>query len=223
MTAVTFLSVLSISMGQMVVALLMIVLGMLVFIFIWKDKRFPLTRQKKRKIPHCDRKDSYLSMDCEMVGVGPQGRKSALARVSIVNWDLEVIFDTYVQVMDRVTDYRTPVSGIRKKDLIGGMNFRLCRQRVESILRGKVIIGHGLENDFNALRYIHPPNMIRDTSQYRPLQRLGVESGKWQSRKLRDLVKEYLGNHTFQQGEHDSIHDAKAVMELYHLFYREWE
>ena len=29
----------------------------------------------------------YLALDCEMVGVGPEGREDALARVSLVNFD----------------------------------------------------------------------------------------------------------------------------------------
>jgi DNA polymerase III epsilon subunit-like protein len=180
-----------------------------------------LQRQGERKIPHNDQKDQYVSIDCEMVGVGPNGRKSALARVSIVDWNLELVFDTYVQVMDRVTDYRTHVSGIRKKHLKGAMNFRLCRERVEALLRGKILVGHGLENDFAALRYIHPEEMVRDTSQYQPLQRF--DCGKWKSRKLKHLVQQYLGKEDFQQGEHDSIHDARAVMELYHIFHNEWK
>jgi RNA exonuclease 4 len=55
-------------------------------------------------------------MDCEMVGVGQQ-RLSVLARVSIVNSKNETIFDTYVKVEEKVTDYRTEVSGIRAEHI----------------------------------------------------------------------------------------------------------
>jgi RNA exonuclease 4 len=182
-----------------------------------------MTKKRSSRIPDNVDKAKYLAMDCEMVGIGPNGKQSALARVSIVDWDLKVIFDTYVQVMDRVTDYRTHVSGIRKKHLKGpnAMNCRKCRETVAALLQDKVIVGHGLENDFDALNLIHPNDQIRDTSLYRPLQRF--DSGKWRSKKLRELVQYYLGVDDFQQGEHDSIHDARAVMELYHIFYHEWE
>lgn len=182
-----------------------------------------MNRKCSSIIPENDDKAKYVAMDCEMVGVGPNGRRSALARVSIVDWDLQVILDTYVQVMDRVTDYRTHVSGIRKKHLKGpnAMNFRKCRQTVVELLQNKILIGHGLENDFDALRLNHPNDQVRDTSLYRPLQRL--DSGRWRPRKLRELVQNYLGADDFQLGEHDSVHDAKAVMELYHIFYHEWE
>lgn len=177
--------------------------------------------RKKRCVPPNDQKVLYLAIDCEMVGIGPTGRQSALARVSVVNWDLELVFDTYVQAMDRVTDYRTHVSGIRKKDLKGAMTFRKCRELVVELVQGKIVVGHGLENDFDALRYIHPQNQVRDTSQYQPLQRF--DSGRWKARKLKQLVQQYLGNDDFQQREHDSIHDARAVMEIFHLFFKGWE
>jgi RNA exonuclease 4 len=188
-----------------------------------KHLYFRLIKKRRSRIPDYVRKAEYVAIDCEMVGIGPNGKQSALARVSIVDWDLKVIFDTYVQVMDRVTDYRTHVSGIRKKHLKGpnAMNCRKCREFVAELLQDKVVVGHGLENDFDALNLIHPDAQIRDTSLYQPLQRF--DSGRWRPKKLRELVQHYLGADDFQKGEHDSIHDAKAVMELYHLFYHKWE
>jgi RNA exonuclease 4 len=47
-----------------------------------------------------------------MVGVGPEGKSSILARVSIVNYYGEVLMDKYVTPTERVVDYRTFVSGI---------------------------------------------------------------------------------------------------------------
>ena len=52
-----------------------------------------------------------------MVGVGPEGLDSAVARVTICNWAEKVILDTFVKVPVEVTDYRTFVSGIEAKDL----------------------------------------------------------------------------------------------------------
>ncbi|KAJ2745364.1 3'-5' exonuclease, partial [Coemansia sp. BCRC 34301] len=47
----------------------------------------------------------YLAIDCEMVGAGYKGSRSMLARVSIVNYYGHVVFDTYVQPLEPVTDY----------------------------------------------------------------------------------------------------------------------
>lgn len=62
----------------------------------------------------------YVAIDCEMVGVGEGGIASALARVSLVNYHGAVLLDTYVKPMERVTDYRTFVSGIEPKHLKDG-------------------------------------------------------------------------------------------------------
>ena len=47
-----------------------------------------------------------LSLDCEMVGVGPDGTRSALARVCIVNEQGNVLLDVHCKPKERVTDYR---------------------------------------------------------------------------------------------------------------------
>ena len=60
-----------------------------------------------------------MALDCEMVGVGSNGRESALARCSVVDEQGKVLYDRHVQVDERVTDFRTKYSGVRAKDLNG--------------------------------------------------------------------------------------------------------
>ena len=55
-----------------------------------------------------------------MVGVGPNGSESSLARVSMVNYHGHIILDEYVKQKEKVTDYRTQWSGIREKDMVKG-------------------------------------------------------------------------------------------------------
>lgn len=55
-----------------------------------------------------------------MVGVGPEGIESTLARVSIVNYHGAVMLDKFVRPREKVTDYRTWVSGVREEDLRNG-------------------------------------------------------------------------------------------------------
>lgn len=55
-----------------------------------------------------------------MVGVGPFGLESALARVTIVNYVGEVVLDEFVRPQEQVTDWRTHVSGVRKEDMEHG-------------------------------------------------------------------------------------------------------
>ena len=66
-------------------------------------------------------------MDCEMVGAGTDGRKSLLARVSIVNHYGVKLYDKFVAPTEKVTNYRTKVSGIRPEDLENGKeNMIIC-------------------------------------------------------------------------------------------------
>ena len=47
-------------------------------------------------------KSRYLALDCEMVGIGTEGKKSVLARASLVDWEGQTVLDTFVQVPTRV-------------------------------------------------------------------------------------------------------------------------
>ena len=62
-----------------------------------------------------------IALDCEMVGTGPTGDFSVLARCSIVNHHGNTLYDKYVAPVDVITDYRTAYSGIRPRDLEGGV------------------------------------------------------------------------------------------------------
>lgn len=68
----------------------------------------------------------YIAIDCEMVGVGgEENERSALARVSIVNYHGHLILDTFVRPKERVTDWRTWVSGVSAASMKTGMVFLL--------------------------------------------------------------------------------------------------
>ena len=69
----------------------------------------------------CSSAGRQVGLDCEMVGTGPDGSYSMVARVCLVNHHGNVLLDTFVAPMDRVTDYRTAVSGVCAKDLRGGL------------------------------------------------------------------------------------------------------
>jgi len=174
-----------------------------------------------------------LALDCEMVGVGEDGRRSALARVSVVNEDGNVILDTFVIPTERVTDYRTAVSGVRAKDLraeSGARTFKTVQAQMSELLRGKILVGHSLKNDMRALMLDHPKRDTRDTSLYHPLTRPlrpeercvpGAPRGRG-CRALRDLARQHVGL-DIQNGEHSSVDDARAALALYKKFAKKWE
>ena len=162
-----------------------------------------------------------------MVGVGPEGLDSAVARVTICNWAEKVILDTFVKVPVEVTDYRTFVSGIEAKDLESdnAMSLTEVQKLVKSILHGKILIGHALENDLDALQITHPWHDIRDSANYPPLMKESeADKTILRPRKLKDLAQDKLGRDIQTLGEaHDPIEDARAALALYKSERMEWE
>lgn len=172
-----------------------------------------------------DVKARYVALDCEMVGVGSSGKQSALARASLVDWNGNVLLDSFVQVPSKVTDFRTQYSGVLPRHLQShnAMSVDDCRAKVTELLHGKILVGHALRNDLQALMLTHPAEDIRDTAKYRPYQRCGGD-GKYRPRKLRDLVAEHCGMTIQRPGEsHDSIDDARAALALFKVSRVAWE
>jgi RNA exonuclease 4 len=171
----------------------------------------------------------YVALDCEMVGIGTDGKQSVVARASVVDWDGQCLYDRYVQVPVHVTDFRTKYSGITPAHLKAKQHRAVspaqCRQDVSNLLKDKILVGHALHNDLDVLMLQH--TNVRDTAKYRPFQRLhhvvgGSGKQKYRPRKLKDLVAERL-DQTIQTGSHDSVQDAAAAMALYRSVHIEWE
>jgi len=174
-------------------------------------------------------KQKYIAIDCEMVGIGIDGKKSALARVSAVDYEGNILLDTHVRVPERVTDFRTHVSGVRPKDIApmntNAVDHESARTTVGKLLHNKILVGHALTNDLSALMLSHPRKDMRDTARYKPFMRpSGRSGGKLRPRKLRDLVYEQLGTKIQEEGKaHDSVDDARASMELFKVVRAKWE
>ncbi|EFN57440.1 hypothetical protein CHLNCDRAFT_21343 [Chlorella variabilis] len=161
-----------------------------------------------------------VAMDCEMVGVGPGGQRSALARVCILNSAGNVLLDRWVRPNEKVTDFRTKVSGVRPSNLRDAPVFDEVQRQVSDLLKGRIIVGHALENDLEALLLNHRRADVRDTAKYPPLMQ--ARTGKLKPRALRHLATEQLGL-TIQEGEHSPVEDARAALYLYLKHRKEWE
>jgi len=166
-----------------------------------------------------------IAMDCEMVGVGEGGKRSMLARVSLVDWDGNVLVDTFVAPTEHVTDYRTFVSGIYPHHLVSpqAMNFQACRTLVLNwLIKKPILVGHGLVNDLEALRLTHPWYHIRDSATYLPFTKPCCRGAC--PKRLRDLASEELGISIQRDGDaHCSVVDARTVMELYKRKQVQWD
>lgn len=165
----------------------------------------------------------YLAVDCEMVGTGPKGSNSQLARCSIVSYEGDVVYDKFINPPVPVTDYRTRWSGIRRCDLIRATPYSEARKEILRLLMGKVVIGHAVHNDFKVLGYSHPSVLTRDTSRI-PLLNQKAGFGVNECASLKRLTKAIL-NRDIQTGRkgHSSVEDARATMELYKVIEVEWE
>ncbi|XP_015227017.1 PREDICTED: interferon-stimulated 20 kDa exonuclease-like 2 [Cyprinodon variegatus] len=165
----------------------------------------------------------YLAIDCEMVGTGPKGSISKLARCSIVSYDGDVVYDKFIKPDVPITDFRTPWSGIRPRDLFKATPYAEARREILRLLMGKIIIGHAIHNDFKALSYTHPFSLTRDTSKI-PLLNQKAGFPEKQVASLKRLTKAIF-NRDIQTGKkgHSSVEDAKATMELYKVVEEEWE
>ncbi|KAF0876190.1 apoptosis-enhancing nuclease [Crocuta crocuta] len=165
----------------------------------------------------------YVAIDCEMVGTGPRGRVSELARCSVVSYHGDVLYDKYIRPEMPIVDYRTRWSGITRQHMRTAIPFQVAQKEILKLLKGKVVVGHALHNDFQALKYVHPRSQTRDTT-YVPnlLQQPGLHTRTRVS--LKDLALQLL-HKKIQAGRHghSSVEDAVTAMELYRLVEVQWE
>uniref|UniRef100_G3PL37 Exonuclease domain-containing protein n=1 Tax=Gasterosteus aculeatus aculeatus TaxID=481459 RepID=G3PL37_GASAC len=147
------------------------------------------------------------SLDCDMCYT-IHGLE--LSRVTVVNWSLQVVYDTFVRPDNEVIDYNTRFSGVSEEDVKG--NRTSLREVQETLLSfvsaDTILIGHGLETDLCALKLLH--GTVVDTSVVFP-HRLGLPH----KLTLNNLTAEYLMR-IIQESVcgHDTEEDAAACMEL---------
>jgi RNA exonuclease 4 len=182
-------------------------------------KRYLSTISTDALVQDISHVNSIVALDCEMVG--DERRQSMLARVCIIDESGGVLYDKYVRPTSKVTDYRTRYSGILPHHLNSSkaVAFEEVQAKVAELIKGKVVVGHGLKNDFEALKIEHPISLLRDTAKYHKFK-----SANGHSRKLKHLVLELL-SYAIQDGKkgHDPAIDAKGALDLYLKHRDEWE
>ncbi|RVE40270.1 hypothetical protein evm_015080 [Chilo suppressalis] len=152
-----------------------------------------------------------IALDCEMIG-DVHGR-SMLARVTLVDEDEQVIYNTFVKATREVGTYRYELTGINESHFKNAKDFNQVKQDVKNKLSGCILIGHSVPGDLEILGLEHPARNVRDIAEYP-----GYKRSNGQKRTLKDLAKEYLGM-DIQINYHDSVEDAKASMKLYKRLY----
>ncbi|XP_034036035.1 RNA exonuclease 1 homolog [Thalassophryne amazonica] len=159
------------------------------------------------KPPSPDGNGGVFALDCEMCYT-KQGLE--LTRVTVIDSELKVIYDTFVKPDSKVVDYNTRFSGVTEEDL---ENTTITLRDVQAVLLSlfsdeSILIGHSLESDFLALKLIH--SSVVDTAIVFP-HRLGLPY----KRALKNLMADHLKRIIQDNVEgHDSSEDASACMEL---------
>ncbi|KAG2596213.1 RNA exonuclease 4-like isoform X1 [Panicum virgatum] len=164
-----------------------------------------------------------LALGCKMVGAGSDGSLDVVARVCVVDEQETIVFETFVKPLIPVTHYRYETTGIRPEHLLrDGVTVKSAQRRVQELLlngeqpwkartsRARLLVGHGLDHDLDALGVDYPGYLKRDTATYPPLMKTSRLSNS-----LRFLTHTYLG-YDIQTGHQDPYEDCVAAMRLYH-------
>lgn len=156
-----------------------------------------------------DEGPGVFAMDCEMVYTSAG---MEVARVTVVNSECAVVYETLVKPDHEILDYNTRFSGITDDDMKGVHTTLIQVQAVllHYFSADTILIGHSLESDLMAVKLIH--STVIDTSVLYPHR-----VGRPFKRALKNLTHDYL-NTTIQEGVggHDSKEDAIAAMRLVH-------
>lgn len=171
----------------------------------------------------------YVAIDCEMVGVGPEGRDSVLARVSLVDFHGRQAYDSLVRPREPVTDWRTAITGLTPRSMRAAREFEVVQREVADLLFGtegsggggrggggggggaRILVGHDVRHDLAVLDIgNYPPAQIRDTARFSGYR----QYGHGPKPALRVLAREVLGVE-IQAGHHSSLEDARVAMLLF--------
>lgn len=153
-----------------------------------------------------------IAIDCEMVLCADTQKH--LARISIVNYNRVVLLDEFVKPELPVKNYLSHITNIDAFKLNHAKSYEEIKPKVESILQGKIIVGHTIENDLGLLGIDIPLKNVRDISVFNFFM-----NGKYR-KSLKELTEEHLGIQ-IQTGIHSSVEDARATLELYKLYKKE--
>lgn len=183
--------------------------------------------------PHYNVLTKKIAIDCEMMqsNIG-----QVLGRVSIVNYEGEIIFDTFVCYPEPIiiTNTDEKYSGIAWNDIDpqnGARPFSEVQAYLVELLRDRIVIGHDIQKDLKVISVDLPSQIlrlqgvalrltpisfdmtIRDTqkcSRYRQYANHGANQGP----SLKNLALGVLGR-PIKQGRVSSVEDAIATMEVY--------
>jgi RNA exonuclease 1 len=155
---------------------------------------------------------TIYALDCEMVTTA-DGME--LARISVIDWDGEVVYDSLVKPTNAITDYLTLYSGITAemlKDVTTTLK-DVQNHLLDLFNNDCILVGQSLNSDLIAMKLSHPH--IIDTSVIYHHTR-----GPPYKASLKWLTQRFLKREIQKTGRasgHDSVEDARACLDLLKL------
>ncbi|XP_076237746.1 uncharacterized protein LOC143181256 isoform X2 [Calliopsis andreniformis] len=176
---------------------------------VWEYTDYENLRGYVRTLPKdmLVEEQGVYALDCEM-SYTTQGLE--LTRITVIDDDCNVVYETLVKPQNAIIDYNTRFSGITEESMKDVTTTLLDVQATLLTMFSEktILVGHSLESDFKALRLLH--DTVVDTSVMFP-----HKNGYPQKRALKNLCSEYLRKLIQNDvGGHDSKEDAVACMEL---------
>ncbi|KAK7064292.1 hypothetical protein R3P38DRAFT_36602 [Favolaschia claudopus] len=166
--------------------------------------------------------ENIIALSTVCVGVGPGGTTSMIARIVVVDFQGTPLLDKFVRPTMEVVDYREATTGIKSWQLFSkeAVAFNVLQQYIANLMRGKIVVGHGIWNDLSVLGIPHPAVATRDVALYQPFrnalrsphQIIGLQTLCWQLMRRR-----------CQEGLIDPSENARAAMDLYRSHSKDWE
>ncbi|KAJ4344354.1 uncharacterized protein N0V89_012094 [Didymosphaeria variabile] len=174
-----------------------------------------------------------IAIDCEMMrsNIG-----QVLGRISVVNYESETIFDSFVYYPEpiNITNTDEEFSGIGWNDIDpqnGAQPFSEVQTQLIELLRDRIVIGHDIQKDLKVISMDLPAHIlrlqsafwlatplkfdmtVRDTQKYSGYRQY-ANHGAHQGPSLKNLALKVLGR-PIKQGRTSSVEDAVATMEVY--------
>lgn len=147
-------------------------------------------------------------MDCEFVK--SYSGKDLLARVSLINFKGEVVYDTLVLPEEPICDFIPHITGLSQEMLHGAPKYSEVNQHVINLIRDAVVIGHTLICDLE--KFTSKEEVLIsyiDVSEYKDYMK-----DSFRKSKLKDLAAKHF-NAKIQESVHSSIIDSRAALALY--------
>ncbi|KAI8831579.1 ribonuclease H-like domain-containing protein [Chytridium lagenaria] len=154
-----------------------------------------------------------VACDCEM---SYTSGGMELTRVTVIDLAGNLLLDELVKTTFPIIDFNTEWSGITTLDNAVHDLVSIKKKLATLISKSTIIIGHGLENDLNALRISH--TAVIDTAALFPVRAPSI-SDKMPRHSLKHLAEKLL-NRSIQTGAsgHDPKEDAQTALDLVKLY-----